>query len=168
MSDLVPVGIGDCQCPGSPHPDGDVVYLRPKLGLGAGIAIQRLIVEANQNRADSAEISGRLAEAYLLHGVADWNLAGEGGKPVPVNEDTVRIMLLSDFARSAPLAEAADDLYMAVVLGPLVNRALASSPATSTNGSTSASRGGRSTRPKRSKPSSTSTTQTDDTATTSA
>ena len=167
MTDFLPVVVGDCQCPGSPHPDGDSVFLRPKLGLAAGIAIQRLIVEANQNRADSAEISGRLAEAYLLHGVADWNLVDEHGRSVPVNEDTIRIHLLSDFGRSAPVAEAADDLYMAAVLGPLVNRALASSPTTSTNGSTSVTQGGKSKRPRPSRRSSTSTTQTADIATTS-
>ena len=48
-TDPVAVGVGACQCPGTPHPDGDVVYLRPQLGLAAGIAIQRLIVEANQD-----------------------------------------------------------------------------------------------------------------------
>jgi hypothetical protein len=168
-TELVPVRVGDCQCPGSPHPDGDLVYLRPRLGLAAGIAIQRLIVEANQDRADSAEISGQLAEAYLLHGVAGWNLVGEGEgeKPIPVNEDSIRLYLLSDFVRSAPVADAADDLYMAAVLGPLVNRALASSPTTSTSGSTSATRRGKSKAPRPSKPSSTTTTRTAATATTS-
>ncbi len=166
-TELVPVGLGGCQCPGGPHPDGDVVQLRPKLGLAAGIAVQRLIVESNQNRADAAEISGQLAEAYLLHGVAGWNLVGEGEKPIPVNEDSIRLYLLSDFVRSAPVADAADDLYMAAVLGPLVNRALASSPTTSTSGSTSATRRGKSKAPRPSKPSSTTTTRTAATATTS-
>lgn len=168
MSESAPVGIGECQCPGAPHPDGDSVSLRPRLGLAAGIAIQRLIVEANQNRADSAEVTGKLAEAYLLHGVSEWNLVGDNAKPIPVNEDTIRIYLLSDFARSAPVADAADDLYMEVVIGPLVDRARSLSPTTSTNGSTSANQAGRSKRPRQSKRSLTSTTQTADTAPTSA
>jgi hypothetical protein len=163
----VAVGVGECQCPGAPHPDGDLIYLRPRLGLAAGIAIQRLVVEANQDRSDSAEITGRLAEAYLLHGVADWNLVGEGGKAIPVNADSIRLYLLSDFARSAPAADAADDLYMAAVLGPLVNRALASSPTTSTSASTSVTPRGKSKARRPSKPSSTITTPTDATAATS-
>ena len=167
MSESAPVGIGECQCPGAPHPDGDSVSLRPRLGLAAGIAIQRLIIEANQTRADSAEISGKLAEAYLLYGVDAWNLVGDNAKPIPVNEDTIRIYLLSDFARSAPVADAADELYMATVLGPLVNRALQSSPTTSTNGSTSATPAGKPTRRKQSKQSSTTTTQTAGTVATS-
>jgi hypothetical protein len=167
MSQPVAVGVGACQCPGAPHPDGDVVSLRPVLGLASGIAIQRLIVEANQDRADAAEIAGRLAEAYLLHGVAEWNLVDERGA-IAVTPEAIRRELLDDFSRGAPVAEAADELYMATVLGPLVNRALQSSPTTSTNGSTSVTLAGRSKPRRRSKPSSTTTIPMDATAETSA
>ena len=33
---LVPVPVGDCRCPGTPHEDGDVVFLYPKLGMEGG------------------------------------------------------------------------------------------------------------------------------------
>ena len=152
----VPVGV--CLCPGTPHEDGDFVYLRAKLGLAAGTTLQRLIVEANQNRADNADLTGKLAESYLLLGVASWNLVDDKGHPVPVNPQTITTHLLDDFARAAPVADIADGLYMGPVLAPLVQKALASSSSTTTNGLTSVKPDGRSKRPKRSKPSSTSTT----------
>lgn len=156
MSDLIPVRIGDCQCPGVPHVDGDYASLRPKLGLAAGIALQRMIVEANQKEGfDAAQMTGKLAEAYLLHGIAEWTLLDANGKLIPITPDSIGYQLLNDFARAEALAEKADDLYMGPVLAPLVNRALASLPITPTNGSTSPIPVGGSKRPKRSKRSST-------------
>jgi hypothetical protein len=156
-----------CPCPGTPHPDGDTVSLREKLGLAAGIAIQRMVIDANQNRPDTAELTGKLAEGYLLHGVEAWTLVGENGGAVPVNETTIRQRLLDDFTVAAPIADAADKLYMAAVILPLVNGAQTSSPSTPTNGSTSRPRSGTSKRPKPSKQSSTTTTLTELTETTS-
>lgn len=166
-TDLIPVCVGACLCPGTPHADGDFVYLRPKLGLAAGIALQKLIVEARQSAGfDSAQLTGVLAEAYLLHGVASWDLVGPEG-PIPVTAETIRYQLLEDFTRAEAAADAADDLYMGPVLAPLVKRALASLPTTPTNGSTSPAPAGGSKRPRRSKPSSTTTTPMDSTGTTS-
>ena len=63
--------MGACRCPGTPHPDGDTVYLRPKLGLAAGIAVQ---AAGRGGQAEAAwtrpSITGLLAESYLLVGVA--------------------------------------------------------------------------------------------------
>lgn len=157
-----------CPCPGTPHPDGDTVGLREKLGLAAGIALQRMVINANQNRPDAEELTGKLAEGYLLHGVEDWTLVNEDGRPIPVTDITIRKWLLEDFATAAPIADQADGLYMAAVLLPLVNRAQTSSPSSPTNGSTSRPRSGTSKRPKPSKPSSTTTTPTDSTDKTSA
>jgi hypothetical protein len=138
------------------------VYLRPKLDLRSGIAVQRLIVEANQNRADAAELTGLLAEGYLYHGIESWTLLDEAGAPVPVTNDEIRARLLSDFSVSAPVADAADGLYMGPVLLPLVERAKMFSQSTLTNGSTSAPPPGTRKPPKRSKRSSTSTSPTGD------
>jgi hypothetical protein len=148
-----------------PHEE-DIVELRLKLGLAAGTQLQRLIVEANQNRSDNAELTGKLAEAYLLVGVVGWNLVTEAG-PTPVTPETIRTQLLDDFSRSAELADKADSLYMGPVLSPLVRRAATSSRTSSTTASTSAKPAGPSKARKRSKRSSTSTTQTVATATTS-
>jgi len=164
MPDTLSVPI-PCPCPGTPH-EVDQINLRVKLGLAAGIAIQRMVIDANQNRPDAAELTGLLAEAYLLHGVESWTLESDG-RPIPVSAAAIRTWLLADFGISAPIADAADKLYMAAVILPLVNRAQTSSPSTPTNGSTSRPRRGTSKRPKPSKPSSTGTTPTDSTATTS-
>ncbi len=161
----IPVLVGSCLCEGAPHEGGDFVYLRAKLGLAAGTTLQRLIVEANQNRSDNADLTGKLAESYLLLGVSGWNLVDDKGHPIAVNPETIKTNLLDDFARAAPVADAADGLYMGPVLAPLVQKALASSSTSTTNGSTSPKPSGQPKRPKRSKPSSTSTTQTGVTAT---
>lgn len=164
----IPVRVGDCLCPGTPHADGDFVYIRPKLGLAGGIAIQKLVIDANNavNPMDTAELTGVLAEGYLIHGIVDWNLVGESG-PIIITADSIRAHLLNDFERSVAVADAADDLYMKAVLAPLLNRARTSSGSTLTNGSTSARREPTSTRPRRSKQSSTSTSPTDVTERTS-
>jgi hypothetical protein len=141
------------------------VNLREKLGLAAGIAVQRMIVEANQGRTDTAELTGKLAEGYLLYGVESWTLTAENGSLIPVSEASIRTWLLDDFSVAAPVADAADDLYMAAVILPLVKKAERSSPTTPTNGSTSRPRAGTRKARKPSKPSSTTTIPTDVTET---
>jgi len=156
-----------CPCPGTPHPEGDIVTLRGTLGLAAGTQLQTLIVQANQSKAETAEVAGALAEAYLRVGIVAWTFVDADGKPVPVSPDTIQSMLLDDFGRAAPVADAADGLYSGTVLGPLVNGAAKSSPTTPTERSTSPRASGSQKNPKPSRRSSTSTTQTDVTATTS-
>lgn len=152
----VPVLVGECLCPGAPHEDGDSVYLRAKLGLSAGILLQRVVIEGNQNKLPAAQIAAELSEAYLQVGVASWNLLDDEG-PVPVTPDTIRSYLLEDFARATPVANRADELYAGPVILPLFPKAAVSSNTSTTNGSTSPIHLGQSKRPKRSKPSSTST-----------
>jgi hypothetical protein len=103
-----------------------------------------------------------------LFGVEAWSFVDEQGGKLPVTELTIRAKLLSDFALAAPIADVADDLYMAPVLLPLVERAKRLSPITPTDGSTSAPPTGRPMPRKRSKRSSTTTTPTGGTAKTSA
>jgi hypothetical protein len=158
--ELIPVEV-ECRC--AEQHDHDTVYLRPRLGLAAGIAIQRLVVEANQAPvpATAADMTGVLAEAYLLHGIESWTIQK------PVTAATIRAELLDDFARGAVVADRADDLYMAAVLAPLLKKAASSLPGTSSNGSTSVPGNGHRPAKKRSKPSSTTTTPMVATATTS-
>lgn len=185
--DTVTVHIA-CPCPpteqGPRHPDGDDVELRARLSLAGGIAVQSLLVEqlkAIGKALDSAALSGLLAEGYLLSGVAAWTLVDADGKPLPVTPETITERLLSDFAVAEAIADKADDLYMEPVLLPLLRKLGMSSPATPTNGSTSATRSSRARtakKPSRStrsssstrrppKPSSTTTTPTASTVTTS-
>lgn len=166
MSREVTVG---CPCPGQPH-ESDTVGLRETLDLATGIAMQNLVAGTADASGglSTAEAYGVLAEAYLLFGVESWSFVNEAGSLIPVNRDTIRIRLLSDFSLAAPVAEAADELYTKVVILPLVERARRFSPTTPTASSTSASPPGTSLPPRRSRRSSTSTSPTGDTDPTSA
>lgn len=169
MSDnaTVPVNIGACQCPGTPHDEGDIVQLRTRLNLAAGVQLQRRVVDANKTSEDTDVLAGKLAEAYIRVGVVAWNLRDEADRPVPVNDANLQTYLIDDFVRSFEVADKADAMYMDTVLGPLVKRVAASSPDTTTRQSTSPNGNGASKRPKRSKRSSTSTIPTDDIVSTS-
>lgn len=83
---LVPVPIGDCRCPGTPHEDGDVVYLYPKLGMEGGIAVQTAVF-LNDDPAS------RVQAAYMAlvdHGIADWTLTNGTGEKIPISPATIR------------------------------------------------------------------------------
>jgi hypothetical protein len=161
---LIEVSLGECRCPGTPHPDGDLLYLRPKLGLAAGVAIQQTVIDMAGNRS-APDITGLLSEAYLRYGVADWNLLDDAGKPLELTPETLREQVLDDFERATPAADRADELYMQATIGPLLPKAPSSLPTMPTNGSTSATNGHIPKPRKRSKRSSTTTSPTGVTAT---
>jgi hypothetical protein len=168
MEPTTSVNVGSCRCAGEPHPDGDTVELRPKLGLAEGVRLQAAVVDAKQRGLDAPAVTGLLAESYLLVGVTGWNLVDEQGKALPVTPETIQSELLSDFTRAAPVSDAADALYREVAIGFLVKQAASLSRSTTTNGSTSPTGGGLPRAQKRSKRSSTTTTPTADTAPTTA
>lgn len=156
-----------CPCKGTPHPDGDTVGLLPKLGLRGGVSVQTAIYAALQGGPIAAtEMTGILAEAYVLNGVATWSLVDPLGQPLEVNRENIVAYLLSDFNVSAAVADKCDELYMQPVVSPLALVASTSSPNGSTSAPTSVPNGHTPKRPKRSKRSSTSTTTTGVTATT--
>jgi len=166
-----------CICPGSPH-EQDTIYLRPKLGLSGGVALQglllRMIKEAPDTGIDADLLGGLMSEGYLLNGVVGWTLSDENGQPVPVSPQTISDKLLGDFQVAEPIANVADNLYYEPVLAPLLGRLRDSLQTSPTSASTSATRRSRaktasqpsrstrrsSKRPTPLKPSSTSTTQT--------
>lgn len=169
MSNLVEVRIGECQCPDTPHPDGDYVYLRPKLDLRGGFRVKRRLIDLNRAAfgeagVDMADLEIALAEAYLVEGIFSWNLLDEEGGERPVTPENLTEFLFSDYARAEVAADKADDLYKPAILDPLAQRALSSLPDTPPNGSTSPTNGAGRKRPKQSKRSSTSTSQTGATA----
>jgi hypothetical protein len=166
MDELVPVEVA-CGCLATPH-EQDVIYLRPRLGLGEGIAIERCVRDflLAQGRAAEDAILKALTEYYLLFGIAKWNLVDADGKDIEVSAESITRYLLSDYARARPVADKGDELYKEPILSPLLRRAKNSSETTSPNGSISATRDATLRRPKRSKLSSTTTTPTDDIATT--
>ena len=170
MTDLTPVPVAvACRCPGTPH-DGDSVYLRPKLGLHAGMVAQRKVIDlasGGSESADADEIMASLAEVFCRYGVIEWTFTDEDGKPVPVTPENVQEILLDDFGYGFPVADRAADLYTSGLLDPLLAKVSKSSPSTSTGTSTSAANGSSATRQKRSKRSSITSIPTADTATTS-
>jgi len=83
---LIPVPVGACRCPGEPHPDGDVVFLYPKLGLEGGIAVQTAIFinDDPTQRVKSAYI------ALVDNGIADWTFSNGTGDKIPISPATIR------------------------------------------------------------------------------
>ncbi len=164
-----------CPCPpkadGTARHESDTVTLRETLDFRQASTIRNAIAYAKLDDPDieGTEILAILTEGYILHGVESWTLTeiGEKGKvqAKAVTKPAIREVLLSDPVYAQELGEAADGLYGPMILLPLVQRALASSPPSQTDGSTSP----KTTSPRKprrpSKPSSTSTTQTDGTAT---
>jgi len=136
MPDPIEVRFRDCTCPGTPHPDGDVAYLRPYLDYAGGAeALASVTVsdsEGNTSLADVSEWPQRIGPVFIRRGVIGWNVEDEDG-PVPVTREALEALRWED---AYELADRADDLYGGQVLAPLVKRMQMSSKAGQTNGST--------------------------------
>lgn len=115
MSEPVEVRVRDCACPNTPHPDGDVVFLAPKLSLAGGLAASADISTALGNGTMLAEL---WLVTFVKHGAIGWNLLDEDGDPVPFD---VRV-LLDDYDLAMPVAEKADELYGDTVARPFLTR----------------------------------------------
>jgi hypothetical protein len=159
-----PVSGLPCPCPNTPHPDGDTVELRDKLGLAAGVELQRDVREALGT--SEGHIVGLLVEGYVRHGVCAWTFTDELGKPVEVTPENIQKWVLDDFTLATPIAEKADELYENAVLGPLVREAASLLPTTPTESSTSPTDSGSDESQTPSQPSLTSTTPMDGTVVT--
>lgn len=162
---LVPVPV-TCPCPGTPHADGDTVYLFPKLGLQGGVLAERQIRDMAGERTPN-EILAVLTETFVLHGIADWTLVDADAKPVEVTEQAKRAIVLSDWGFARMIADKADSLYTAAVLDPLLTRSSNGSRQPSTAASTRPPKRSASKRQKPPQSSSTATSQTGATTTTS-
>jgi hypothetical protein len=149
-SDPVPVHLGACYCPGTPHEE-DTVYLAPALPMAGGMAAQAII---NEGLTDPVKLQEGLAELWIRHGVVGWNLLDAEGRALPLDRETV-IAALPYGKGGRLVAERADDLYAEDILAPLAERLGTTSRRGPTNGSTSPTR--RRT-PTPSSPSSTATT----------
>lgn len=156
-----------CICAGD-H-EGDTVTLRDTLDFRTAVTMQEAVTIARSDNpnASSAAVLGALDEAYLLYGVASWTLIDDKGKPIPVTPANVTRYLLSDIAASMTVFSEAEDIYNPVVLLPLVQRGLRSSPSTPTDDATSARTGSQPKPRKLSRPSSITSSPTDGIETTS-
>lgn len=164
----------DCVCPpaagGPRHPGGDTVVLREKLDFRSALTVRNAIIMAKQDDPDmdAPEILALLTEKYLLLGIESWSLTDAKGKKVEPTRDAIRAFTQEHPDEAMEVGDAADALYSAAVILPLVERASKSSPTSPTNGSTSPTTGSPPALPKPSRRSSTSTIPMADTDMTSA
>jgi hypothetical protein len=153
MAEPVPVKVRDCTCPGSPHSDGDVVYLPPTIGLDAGLEAEQAMFDldtthpvrpdlAEQAKAGDARavaeleaIGGRRLVALrpkwfplFVRQAFGWNVVDQDGERVPFDIDTI----LADYTAARAVADAAADLYQ----GPLFAPFMTPPPKPSPNGRT--------------------------------
>lgn len=152
------------------HPEGDTITLRDKLDFQGVAAIRWAVALQKTQNPDSstAETFALLTEHYILAGVTAWTLLDEKRKPIPLDAVALRTHLLTpeNFDVAVQVGDAADDLYLEVVL-PLLLGSSTSSPRTPTTGSTSLTTGLSGKRQRRSKRSSITTLQTGGTVMTS-
>ncbi len=143
----LPVAVGECLCPGSPHHDGDTIWLRPELDAGGGFAVTIAM------QGDPENLTERLGRAYLAAGIVEWTFLDSAGVPVPVTRANIRRLRWSGPIYT--VADRASDLYGSAVLDPLVAasrrliQANGSSPSGPMASPTSATRTGSVTRRKR-------------------
>ena len=119
--DPVPVPLGYCPCEGSPHPDGDIVYLRPELSVPAGVKARSWFVDSITGEVDSANLQERIAAVWLEAGVMSWTFLDDDGEPIPVTPENIALAL--PYGKGGRLvADRADDLYVPSVVTPLEER----------------------------------------------
>jgi hypothetical protein len=134
-----------CLCPPKAtgevrHPAGDEITLRERLDFRAALTARNTMVLLKEEDPDvsSAEVLAALTETYLVLGIESWSLVDAKGKPVPLSKVAIRELLLTKPDVAMEVGDAADALYSAAVILPLLARAQNSSPPMPTNGSTSA------------------------------
>lgn len=112
---LVEVRVGACRCPGTPHTDGDIVYLYPELSMAGGIAAQVALAFGET----AIEKTSGVAQALVDHAVADWTFVDAKGAKVAINAATIRGAL--PWKRGGrEVVEKATELFSDVVAVPLV------------------------------------------------
>lgn len=143
MAEPVPVRARDCACPGSPHPDGDIVYIRPTLSLDGGLAADEALREIaaeiptppNASEEQKAliglqrleRVQSRWLRVFLTHGAVGWNL----------DEPFSTEALLEDYGLARPVADEAADRYSMAVLAPFTKPSAPTLPPGLTADSTS-------------------------------
>jgi hypothetical protein len=134
MPELVPVRVRDCVHPDLPHPDGDIVYLKPTLSLDGGIRATQDYQAVLSSPMTSEEMAAELTRRWLVTFVRSGAVGANFIDPFDVN------VILDDYSIAEPVSEKANDLYSEAVLRPLGLGPAATSPRGQTNGSTSRTR----------------------------
>lgn len=156
-TEYVPVPLGYCPCEGTPHEDGDVVYLYPDLPAMAGVKARAWFVASATQGLDPATLEAQIAELWLTVGVVRWTFLLDDGSPVPLTpENIIRALPYGKGGRL--VADKANDLYVDSVVAPLVREWEERSKPGSTRSSRPATSASTTSRRKRPSPSSTATT----------
>lgn len=123
--DPVAVSIGECLCPGTPHPE-DLVFLAPSLSAAGGMAAQGAIADASndEGQVDGVALQELLWRVYRDHGVIGWNLVDETGDPIPLTRGN-KDLALPYSKGGRKVGDAADELYLEDVLTPFRERVAA-------------------------------------------
>ena len=114
MADLLPVNVGACRCPGTPHTDGDIVSLDTQLSTPAGIAAQAALVEGDSWE----ERYAGMVMGLMRFSVRDWTFRNEDG-PIPITASTVDSEL-TWLNGGKEVAAAITQLHQASILDPFV------------------------------------------------
>jgi hypothetical protein len=125
MADPIAVPVGACRCPGTPHVDGDTVYLAPKMTIPMGIAAWHVV----RNATDAADLEGRLANVYLHFGITGWTFVDRESpdvdpRPVRWDPDKAEDLIekyLPLWEGGFTVAQAADGLYGEAIFFPLAS-----------------------------------------------
>lgn len=144
-AELVPVRMGECRCPGTPHTAGDFAYLKPQADLEVGLAAHQVVNNSVQStRQNGSSLTAeqalelmqiQLGKAYTIHGIKRWDRLDEHGQPLEINAATVDQL---SWSQIKDVADKAAQLYSEEVLIPLVESLSRLSRSGQTNGSTSA------------------------------
>lgn len=147
-----------CTCPGTPHDEGDIVWMRSSLGFAAGTRAVRAAGQAVEAATaagldidkDADAFAGYYAEfvspVFIKDGPLSWNVVDEDG-PVPLTPEALDALPFGD---AYTIAEWADDHYSMGVFDPLAARMSALSGNGQNGASTPRTR--RSSKPRRSPP----------------
>jgi hypothetical protein len=111
----IEVDLGPCECPNTPHAEGDKAWLRPRLTIDGGLRASWAMLEAT----DRDETWASLSMVYLADGLVRWNLLDDAGLPIPITEDVLRSGALDWETTLSPIAERANVLYTDSVINPL-------------------------------------------------
>ena len=118
MQDLIPVRVREC--PDGSHPDGDHVYILPKLSLEGGIAARQDVDAVSSTTEDlNTFLVRRWMVTFCRYGAVSWELHDPGGEVWPFDVS----VLLADHDLAYVVADKADDLYRESVMRPLLERA---------------------------------------------
>jgi len=132
-----------CICPpkadGTPRHDHDTITLKDRMDFRSSIAIRNaLALEAGEGGdIDMADILAVVTERCIRYGITAWTLVDGHGKPIPVSQQAITDLILSDIELATTVADVADEMYREAVLLPLLKEGSTSSPGTPTTASTS-------------------------------